>query len=61
MIGFWVALAGICLVALAWCLVINTSIGGTRSDVDDGSDTLFEVGMVLLLIGVSIYVVGQFQ
>jgi len=35
--------AGLLVVVVAVCLCTNTSIGGTRSDHDDGSDTLWLV------------------
>jgi hypothetical protein len=45
---------GVLTLALAVSMVMNTSMGGTRSDYDDGSGCVAVVGAVLLVVGLAI-------
>ena len=53
--------AGLLVVVVAVCLCINTSIGGTRSDHDDGSDTLFGLGAAIMVCAIPFLVWGLTQ
>ena len=52
MIGPWIILAGLGLLGLAVAVGMNTSMGGTRSDYDDGSGCLAYIGMVCIPVGI---------
>ncbi len=47
-----IAAAGLGVVALAILLSFNTSMGGTRSDYNDGSGCLFSIGAIAAGMGV---------
>ena len=54
MIGLNVAGVGLLLVLASILMSFNTSIGGTRSDYDDGSGCLAAIGGVLVLCGLAV-------
>lgn len=57
MIGPWIVVVGFLLTAIAFVIMANTSLGGTRSDYDDGSNFLASFGGLACLAGIVITLV----
>ena len=52
MSGPWIALAGFVLFGLGVAVSANTSMGGTRSDYDDGSGCMIYAALALIAVGI---------
>lgn len=56
--GLGVAFMGFLMLGLAVAVVMNTSMGGTRSDYDDGGGIIAVAGAVLVIVGLAIWLFG---
>lgn len=56
--GLIVIAAGALLLGAAIAVAVNTSMGGTRSDYDDGSWLISIIGGVVVVLGVGFIVEG---
>jgi hypothetical protein len=48
---------GITCLAIAFCVGVNTSMGGTRRDYGDGSAFLTNVGFNCVVIGAALFLI----
>lgn len=60
MTGVYILLCGLGLFALAALIAIDTSMGGTRSDYNDGSGILVGLGALLVVAGIITLIVEGF-
>lgn len=58
--GPWIIAGGFAVVAFATLLAMNTSMGGTRSDCDDGSGFIAGAGALVFLAGIAVTAVEIF-